>query len=76
MPFAPEWFWAFQTKATFWAIFEKFYLGPPFSLFQKMRVLGHLVKIAMTWPFGHFGSRCLPQNLLQSFHYKSILLRG
>ena len=32
-------------------------LGPLFALFQKMRVLGDLAKIAITWPFGHFGSR-------------------
>ena len=29
----------------------------PFALFQKMWVLGDLAKIAITWPFGHFGSR-------------------
>ena len=41
-------------------IFERFLkisLGPPFALFQKMRVLGDLAKIALTWPFGHFWSR-------------------
>ena len=31
----------------------KISLGPPFALFQKMRVLGDLAKIAITWPFGH-----------------------
>ena len=53
MTFAPECFWAFQTRATFWAIFRKISLGPPFALFQKkMRVLGDLAKIVITWPFG------------------------
>ena len=44
--------------------FSKISLGPPFALFQKMRVLGDLAKIAITWPFGHFWSRLLHQNLL------------
>ena len=34
--------------------FLKISLGPPFALFQKMRVLGNLAKIAITWRFGHF----------------------
>ena len=29
-------------------------LGPPYALFQKMRVLGDLAKIAITWPFGQY----------------------
>ena len=37
--------------------FLKITLGPPFALFQKMRVLGDLAKIAITSPFGHFWSR-------------------
>ena len=37
--------------------FCKFSLGPPFALFQKMRVLGDIAKIALTWPFGPFWSR-------------------
>ena len=37
--------------------FLKISLGPPFALFQKMRVLGDLAKIALTWPFGQFWSR-------------------
>ena len=56
--------------------FWKISLGPPFALFQKMRVLGDLAKIAITWPFGHFWSRCLRLNLLQSFQFKSILITG
>ena len=53
--------------------FWKFSLGPPLALFQKMRVLGDLAKLAITLPFRHFGSRCLHPNLLQ---YKNIKLRG
>ena len=34
--------------------FWKISLSPPFALFQKMRVLGDLARIAITWPFGHF----------------------
>ena len=29
--------------------FLKISLGPPFALFQKMRVLGDLAKVAITW---------------------------
>ena len=35
IPFAPECFWAFQTRASFWAIFEKFPLVPPLHFFRK-----------------------------------------
>ena len=76
MPFAPECFWAFQTRATFWAIFLKNALVPPVALIQKMRVLRDLAKIAITWPFGHFWNCCLRQNLFQSLHFKSTLTRG
>ena len=34
--------------------FSKIFLGPLFALFQKMRVLGDLAKIAITWSFGNF----------------------
>ena len=37
--------------------FLKVSLGFPFAFFPKMRVLGDLAEIAITWPFGHFGSR-------------------
>ena len=56
--------------------FLKIFLGPPFALFQKMRVMGDLAKIAITWPFGYFWSRCLILNFVQSLHFKSILIRG
>ena len=36
--------------------FLKISFGPPFVLFQKLRVLGDLAKIAITWPFGTFGA--------------------
>ena len=48
--------------------------GPPFALFQKVRGLGDLAKIVVTWPFGHFWSRGLRQNPFQSLHFKCILL--
>ena len=51
-------------------------LGPRFALFEKIRVLCDLSKIATTSPFGHFWSRCLRQNLLQSLHFNWILIRG
>ena len=34
--------------------FCKISLRPPFALFQKMRVLGDVAKIAISWPVGHF----------------------
>ena len=37
--------------------FLKISVGPPFALFQKMRVLGDLTKIVVTWPFGLFWNR-------------------
>ena len=37
--------------------FRNISLGPPFALFQKMRVLGDLAKIAITWQFEYFWSR-------------------
>ena len=52
------------------ADFLKIFLGPPFALFQKMGVLGDLAKIAITWLFGHFWSRLMRQNLVQSLQYK------
>ena len=56
--------------------FEKISLGPAFALFQKMRVFGDLAEIAITWPFGHFLSRSLRQNLFQSFHFNCIQIKG
>ena len=35
MPFAQVCFWAFQRRSTFWKIFEKFSLVPPFLFFRK-----------------------------------------
>ena len=75
MPFAPEGSEAIQMRATFWAIFEKFFLGPPFKRFQKMRIFGDHAKIAITWQFGHSLSRFMRQNLAQCLHFKSILSR-
>ena len=45
------------SEGYFLAIILKLSLGPPFALFEKMRLLGDLAKIAITWPFGHFWSR-------------------
>ena len=44
------------SKGYFFGDFLKISLGPPFPLFQKMRVLGDLAKIALTSPFGHVWS--------------------
>ena len=76
MAFAQECFWAFQTRATFRSMLLKICLRPPFSLFQKMRLLGDLAKIAINRSFGHFYSRCLRLNLLQSLQFKCILITG
>ena len=66
---------ALSNEGYFLGDFSEISLGPPFALFQKMRVLGDLAKIVVTWPFGHFWSRCLRQNILQSLHFKFILIR-
>ena len=54
--------------------FWKISLGPPFAFFQKMRVLGDVAKIVITWSFGTLWSCFLRQILLQSLHYKWIQL--
>ena len=56
--------------------FSKISLGPPFALFQKMRVLDDLAKIDVTCPFGHFWSRLLRHAPFQSLHFKRILIKG
>ena len=38
---------------------RKISFSPPFALFQKMRLLGDLAKIAITWSFGTFFSLCI-----------------
>ena len=43
-----------SNKGYFLGDFLKISLGAPFALFQKMRVLADLGKIAITWPFEHF----------------------
>ena len=45
------------SEGIFLGDFLKISLGPPFALFQKMRVLGDLAKTAKTWPYGNFRSR-------------------
>ena len=42
-----------SNDVSFLGDFSKISLGPPFALFQKLRVLGDTAKIAITWPFGH-----------------------
>ena len=75
MPFVLDCFGAFQTRATFYAIFEKFLLVPPFYFLRKCWFWVTLPKCAITWLFGHFWSRCFRQNLLQAWRYKCILNR-
>ena len=56
--------------------FLKTYLGPPFALFNNLRVLVDLSKIAITWLFGLFEAALLLQNLLQCLQFKCMLIRG
>ena len=56
--------------------FLKISFGPSFALFQKMWLLGDLAKIAITWPFGVFWSRCLRHNVFQSLQFTRILIDG
>ena len=46
--------WGLLNKGYFSGDFLKTSLAPPFALFQKLRVLGDLPKIAITWLFGLF----------------------
>ena len=60
-------------------LFEHFLKNFPWSTlctFLENAGLGDLAKIAITWPFGHFWSRLMRQNLVQSLHVKSILIKG
>ena len=56
MAFAPE-LLGLSKEGYFLGNFLTISLCPSFALFQKMRVLGDLAKIAITWPFRHFWSR-------------------
>ena len=67
---------ALWSEGYFLGDFLKVSLGLPFAFFPKMRVLGDLPKIAITWPFGHLWSRCLLLNLFQSLPFKCILITG
>ena len=50
-------------------------LGRNFAEFQKTRALGLLGKFAIARLHGHFGSRGLQQNVVQSWHFKCIIIR-
>ena len=66
MPFAPECFWAFQTKATVWAIFEKFSLVPPLHFFRKCGFWVSLLKLPYRGHSGTFGAIFCPK-IVSSF---------
>ena len=55
MPFAPL-LLGLLKEGYFSGNFGKIFLGSLFALFQKMRVLGDLAKIAITRPFRNFWS--------------------
>ena len=50
-------------------------LGRNFAEFQTMRDEGVLAKCAIAQLYGHFGSRCLQQNVVLFLHFKCILNR-
>ena len=50
-------------------------LGRNFAEFQKMSDEGVLAKFAIAWPYGHFGSRGLQQNVVLFLHLKGILIK-
>ena len=66
--------WPFKRELLFGRFYKNF-SWPPFALFQKMRVLGDLAKITITWPFGYSWSRFFRQNPCQSLHFKCVLIR-
>ena len=50
-------------------------LGRNFAEFQKTRAEGLLGKFAIARLYWHFMSRGLQQNVVQSWHFKCILIR-
>ena len=56
MQFAPECFWAFQGRASFWTIFEKFYLVPPLHFLRKCGFRVTLQKLPYLCHSGSFGA--------------------
>ena len=49
--------------------FLKNFPWSPLCTFSVNAGLGDLAKIAITWPFGHFWSRLMRNNLFQSLHF-------
>ena len=56
MPFAPVSFWAFQTRATFWAILETFFLVPRLHFLRKWGFRVTLQKLPYLCHSGTFGA--------------------
>ena len=71
----PQSFFGLFKRGLLFGRFLKNFSWSPLALFQKMRVLGNLAKFAITWPFGQSWIRLLRQNLVQSLHFKCILVR-
>ena len=62
--------WGLLNEGYFLSDFLKTSLGPPFALFQKLRALVDLPKIAITWLFGLFLSRFLTGKSSPVFAFK------
>ena len=56
MPFAPVCFWAIQTRVTFWAIFETFFLVLPLHFLRKWGFRVTLQKLPYLCHSGTFGA--------------------
>ena len=67
--------WGLLKEGYFLGDFLKTSLGPLFILFEKLRVLVCLPKIAITWAFELFEAAFLLQNLVQCLHFKCMLIR-
>ena len=63
MPFAPGCLWAFQTRASFWAIYEKFPLVPPLHFLKKCGFWVTLRKLLELGHSGIFGAAVLAKIL-------------
>ena len=74
MKFAPECFWAFQTKASFWAIFQKLIFFPPLHFFRKCGFCMTLPKLPYLCHSGTFGAAFCAK-IFSSLHFKCILVR-
>ena len=70
-----RWWWHFRQGVFCGLLFAGVSPGHNFAAFQKTRAEGLLGKFSIARLYGHFGSRGLKQNVVQSWRFKCILIR-